>query len=83
MLKILFIFYVAGTYVDLAELASHFHNLLEDFNTIKEEKEVEKIIKHLSITSTAFNSMIDIEGRKVSTSLRAVLICVYVHICLY
>lgn len=53
----------------MAQSTTGFANLLVEHNTANEEQEVEKMLRHVSMTSTAFNSMIDIEGRKVSTIL--------------
>ncbi|XP_074027104.1 probable multidrug resistance-associated protein lethal(2)03659 isoform X2 [Leptinotarsa decemlineata] len=54
-----------GTYKELLG-TSDFSDLLREASTAMptEEKEVEKVLRAISITSTAFNSMIDIEGRK-------------------
>lgn len=63
-------FYVKGHFSDLSTLTTDFVKLMEEQgSTITEEQEVERMIKHLSITSTAFNSMIDIEGRKASNKV--------------
>lgn len=57
-----------GTYSDLQNSGLGFATLLEEQTTTeaKEEKEVEKILRQVSRTSAAFNSIIDIEGLKVT-----------------
>ncbi|KAG5892952.1 hypothetical protein JTB14_015003 [Gonioctena quinquepunctata] len=56
---------VQGEYKDLIG-ESDFGELLKEVATTMptEEKEVEKVLRAISVTSTAFNSMIDIEGTK-------------------
>lgn len=56
-----------GTYSELQNSGLSFATLLEERSSAesKEEKEVERILKRVSRTSAAFNSIIDIEGLKV------------------
>ncbi|KAF7269082.1 hypothetical protein GWI33_017839 [Rhynchophorus ferrugineus] len=61
---------IQGTYDEIKQSGVGFATLLEEAATISgatagaEEKEVDKVLRAISITSTAFNSMIDIEGLK-------------------
>lgn len=58
-----------GPYQGLMEQPdlSHFATILKEASTASpiEEKEVEKLLRGISVTSAVFNSMIDIEGKKV------------------
>ncbi|KAJ8966239.1 hypothetical protein NQ314_003654 [Rhamnusium bicolor] len=53
-----------GTYSDLKGSGLEFATLLEEQSTALPMEEKEKVLRAVSITSAAFNSMIDIEGRK-------------------
>ncbi|CAG9860600.1 unnamed protein product [Phyllotreta striolata] len=57
-----------GPYKGLMEKAdlSYFATILKEASTASpiEEKEVERLLQGISVTSTVFNSMIDIEGKK-------------------
>ncbi|XP_057667980.1 probable multidrug resistance-associated protein lethal(2)03659 isoform X2 [Diorhabda carinulata] len=57
-----------GPYMDLIgqDDIPQFAHILKEISTTTpvEEKEVEKLLKGISVTSAVFNSMIDIEGRK-------------------
>ncbi|CAH1104174.1 unnamed protein product [Psylliodes chrysocephalus] len=57
-----------GPYQGLMEQPdlSHFATILKEASTASpiEEKEVEKLLRGISVTSAVFNSMIDIEGKK-------------------
>lgn len=63
---------IQGTYDDIKSSEVSLAVLLEEAANIatsqpEQEKETEKVLKALSHTSTAFNSAIDIEGRKVNS----------------
>ncbi|KAJ8920888.1 hypothetical protein NQ315_015681 [Exocentrus adspersus] len=58
-----------GTYEELKKSGLSFAALLEEQATTvapKPEKEVEKVLRRVSIISAAFNSMVDIEGQRFS-----------------
>ncbi|CAH1995818.1 unnamed protein product [Acanthoscelides obtectus] len=53
-----------GTYQELSKTQGSFHNVMQESTLPEEEKESKKLFRQLSISSAAFNSMIDIEGKK-------------------
>lgn len=70
---------IQGTYDDIKSSEVSLAVLLEEAANIatsqpEPEKETEKVLKALSHTSTAFNSAIDIEGRKVKSLVTSRLV---------
>lgn len=73
-----------GPYADLMLSDADFSELMKGQTAMNvEEKELEKAIRAVSITSAAFNSMIDIEGKKVRcimiTRVRSTIWLLYVQ----
>lgn len=61
---------IQGTYEEIKRSGLSFAQLLEEATMVsvqpEQEKEMDKVLKAISLISTAFNSAIDIEGLKVS-----------------
>ncbi|XP_030767940.1 multidrug resistance-associated protein 4-like isoform X2 [Sitophilus oryzae] len=71
---------IQGTYEDIRKSGVGFATLLEEATAIAggggppglvEDKEVDRVIRAISITSAAFNSVIDIEGLKLGPKVAA------------